>query len=64
MTPPPVCFPCSRAGEGGLEAHAENAAAGRVPLARGGGRARGGVPVVVTAVEPPEDAGGYEKPAQ
>lgn len=61
-SPRPRC--CSSAGEAGLQADAEDAETARVPLACGGRRAPGGLPVVGGAVEPSEDAGRHEEPSQ
>lgn len=54
----------SYTGEAGLQTDAEDAETARVSVACCGGWARRGVSVVGGAVEPPEDAGRDEEPAQ
>lgn len=62
----PVYCVClhSCVGEDGLQTHAENTETARVSVACCRGWARRGVPVVSIPVEPPEDCGRDEEPAQ
>lgn len=54
----------SYTGARGCQTNAENTQTGCVPVARCGGRARRRLPVVRRALEPPEDSGRDEEPAQ